>query len=80
MANNIEYVWQKAGCIVIIIIIIIIIIYLFSKTLYFYCNLFCYLLTYLFTYLFFYFLLCINVVHLLTIKKKLCLATLEKVK
>ena len=43
--------------------------FLFSNTFYFYCNLFCYLLTYLFTYLFFYFLLCINVVNLLSIKK-----------
>ena len=39
----------------------------------FYCNLFCFLLTYLFTYWFFYLLLCINVVNLLSIKKKSCL-------
>ena len=45
--------------------------FFFSNTLYFYYNLFCYLLTYLFTYLFFYFLLCINVVNLLSIKKKI---------
>ena len=44
--------------------------FFFSNTFHFYCNLFCYLLTYLFTYLFFYFLLCINVVDLLSIKKK----------
>ena len=44
--------------------------YLFSNTLYFNCNLFYYLLTYLFTYLFFYFLLCFNVVNLLSKKKK----------
>ena len=37
---------------------------------YFYCNLFCYLLAYLFTYWLFYLLLCINVVNLLSIKKK----------
>ena len=34
------------------------------------CKLFCHLLTYLFTYWFFYLLLCINVVNLLSIKKK----------
>ena len=57
MANNIKYVWQLT-------------VFFFSNTFHFYCNLFCYLLTYLFTYLFFYFLLCINVVDLLSIKKK----------
>ena len=57
VANNIKYVWQLTG-------------FFFSNTCHFYCNLFCYLLTYLFTYLFFYFLLCINVVDLLSIKKK----------
>ena len=50
---------------------------------YFYCNLFCYLLTYLFTYLFFYFLLCINIVNLLSIKIKKnllsCVCQTEKV-
>ena len=49
-----------------IIIIIIIIFQYFLFLLY----LFCYLLKYLFTYLFFYFLLCINVVNLLSKKKK----------
>ena len=44
--------------------------FFFFNTFHFYCNLFCYLLTYLFTYLFFYFLLCINVVDLLSIKKE----------
>ena len=44
--------------------------FFFSNAFHFYCNLFCYLLTYLFTYLFFYFLLCINVVDLLSIKKE----------
>ena len=52
VANNIEYVWQLTG-------------FLSFNT--FYCNLFCYLLTDLFIYLFFYFVLCINVVNLLSI-------------
>ena len=60
VANNIEYEWQLT---------VFYYYYLFSNTLYFYCNLFCYLPTYLFTYLFFYFMLCINVVNLLPIKK-----------
>ena len=57
VANNIKYVWQLTG-------------FFFPILFHFYCNFFCYLLTYLFTYLFFYFLLCINVVDLLSIKKK----------
>ena len=58
VANSIKYVWQLTGF------------FFFSNTCHFYCNLFCYLLRYLFTYLFFYFLLCINVVDLLSIKKE----------
>ena len=58
--NNIKYVWQLTGFF-----------FSFSNTFHFYCNLVDYLLTYLFTYLFFYFLLCINVVNLLSIKKKI---------
>ena len=55
--------------VLLLLLLLLLFIYLFSNTLYFYCNLFCYLLTYLFTYLFLYFLLCINVVNLLSIKK-----------
>ena len=64
VANNIEYVWQLTGFFYYYYY------HLYSNTLYIYCNSFCYLLTYLFTYLFIYFLLCINVVNLLSIKNK----------
>ena len=57
VANNVKYAWQLTGV-------------FFPNTFHFYCNLFCYLLTYLFTYLFFYFLLRINVVDLLSIKRE----------
>ena len=54
VANNIEYVWQLTG-------------FLSFNT--FYCNLFL-LLTDLFIYFFFYFVLCVNVVNLLSIIEK----------
>ena len=57
VANNTEYVWQLTG-------------FLSFNTLY--CNLFL-LLTHLFIYFFFYFVLCVNVVNLLSIiKKNIC--------
>ena len=61
VGNDIEYVCQLTGFFCS---------FFFSNTFYFYCNLFCFLLTYLSTYLFFYFLLCINVVSLLSIINK----------
>ena len=60
MANNIEYVWQLTG-------------FFFFFSYYFpilFIFIVIYFLRYLFTYLFFFFLLCINVVNLLSIKKK----------